>query len=133
MSQPTVLIVDDEPVVLSIASTILSRAGFRTLRAESAEQALALCRDGAEPIQLALLDIVMPGINGIELRDRLCERFPHLVALYMSGYTHSQIEAHGAPIGSASFVQKPFQPATLVERVRAALEDGGDHIGVACG
>jgi DNA-binding response OmpR family regulator len=133
MSEPTVLIVDDEPVVLSIASTILSRAGFRTLRAESAEQALQLCKERAEPIQLALLDVLMPGINGIELRDRLCERFPDLVALYMSGYTHSQIEARGAAIGAASFVQKPFQPAALVERVRAALADGGDQVGLVCG
>lgn len=132
MPQPTVLIVDDEPLVLSIASMILTRAGFRALSAESGEEALALCSQHPDPIRLAVLDIVMPGMDGIELRDRLCERYPDLVAVYMSGYSHADIAARGVPLGPGALLHKPFQPSALVDRVRAALREGGE-IGIACG
>ena len=73
-------------------------------------------------IPVALIDVVMPGMNGTELQDGLRERFPGIRILYMSGYMQDGVSSAGINIESADFVQKPFQTAALGERVRVAAE-----------
>jgi len=127
----TVLIVEDEGTALRVAKAILSRAGFEILTAASGDEALAICRECQEPIHLALVDIIMPGMTGPELGDRLKEEFPRIRVLYMSGYPNEVVLAHGIDIGKAAFIPKPFTSKDLVARVRIEIEKpetaSGDH------
>jgi DNA-binding response OmpR family regulator len=119
--QETILVVDDHPTVLHTVIAILVRAGFKVFGAESGSEALQICR-GESPIGLALIDVVMPGVNGTEIRRRLSEELPGLRVLFMSGYDHEGVLACGADVPEADLLRKPFTPAVLVSRVRAALD-----------
>ena len=77
---------------------------------------------GGPEIHLLLTDVVMPGISGRELAKRLSERFPHLRVLFMSGYTYNVIAQNGTLEEGISFLQKPFTPQLLTEKVREALD-----------
>src|SRR5262245_48783678 len=88
---PAILIADDENVVLDFTGLVLKRAGFRVLTAASAAGALTLCKQGAEPIDAAILDIVMPEMNGFDLRDNLRQYYPVLPVLFMSGYPANEV------------------------------------------
>lgn len=121
----TILVVDDEPIVLNFVRIALQRADFHVLTAESGAQALAICREHPGSIHLALLDVLIPGMNGPELRDCLNEEFPGIRILFMSGYSHEQMVEHGITAAPQDFVPKPFTPAGLVQRVRDALADSG--------
>jgi len=113
--------VDDEELVLDLIVAVLEKAGYRVLRAADARQAMALCQSQTGPIHLALLDVVMPGMNGPELRECLRELLPSVRVLYMSGYTHTQISERGIDAGPGEFIAKPFSPAALLSRVREEL------------
>jgi CheY-like chemotaxis protein len=119
----TILVVDDEELVLDLVCTVLESAGYNVLRASSGPQAMALCRAQQDPIHLALLDVIMPGMSGPELRDCLRELLPSVRILYMSGYTHSQIGERGIAAAPSDFIGKPFSPAALVRRVQAELAE----------
>ncbi len=115
----TVLIVEDEPAVRSLASGVLRRQGFRVLEAADADSAMrAMATDTA--IDLLLTDIVMPGTRGDALAGQLRERRPTLKVVFMSGYVEEQVRSHAKENG-IPFVQKPFAPTTLVQVVREAL------------
>lgn len=119
----TILVVDDEELVLDLVCTVLEGAGYNVLRAAGGPEALALCRARTEPIHLALLDVIMPGMSGPELRACLRELLPTVRILYMSGYTHSQIGEHGIGADVGDFIAKPFSPASLVRRIQEELEE----------
>ena len=121
----TILVVDDEELVLSLVCTVLENAGYDVLRAASGAQALALalCQGHQGPIHLALLDVMMPGMSGPELRECLREMLPSVRILYMSGYTHSQIGEHGIKADPADFIGKPFSPATLLRHIQEELSE----------
>jgi two-component system, cell cycle sensor histidine kinase and response regulator CckA len=120
----TILVVDDEEIVLSLTTTVLRRVEFQVLRAASARQALIICREHPEEIHLALLDVVMPGMNGPELAERLRKEFPGIRVLFMSGYDDDELVRRGLTTRLSDFIAKPFVPSTLVNAVRAALENG---------
>jgi two-component system cell cycle sensor histidine kinase/response regulator CckA len=121
----TILVVDDEQVVLTVAVTILRHAKFHVLSATSAQEALALCRTHSGPIHLALLDVVMPAMTGLELRECLRSEFPSIRILFMSGYCYEEMALRDIQAGPADFMQKPFTYATLVEMVSTALSQSG--------
>ena len=118
----TVLIVEDEGAVRRLTKRILDRAGYQTLTAANGAEALRICRAREQPIDLVLTDVVMPGMSGHELVDRLARSCSSVKALYMSGYAGDTVARHGVLDASAPLIRKPFDSKTLVEMVRSVLD-----------
>jgi two-component system cell cycle sensor histidine kinase/response regulator CckA len=118
----TVLLVEDDPQVRELTRTVLAAQGYFIVEAASPEDAERIVENDGTEIQILLTDVIMPGISGRELAKRLTARLPRLRVLYMSGYTYN-IMAHGGTLESGvAFLQKPFTPSTLVEKVREVLD-----------
>ena len=115
----TILVVDDEPAVLGVASRILHRSGYSTLEAGTCEEALALASSG--DFQLLLTDSVMPGMSGPTLAERVAELRPGMPILHMSGNSAGKLGEERIRDGELAFVQKPFTADELLAKVRAAL------------
>ncbi|MEO8199130.1 MAG: response regulator [Gemmatimonadota bacterium] len=122
-SAPTgisILIVDDEPVVLSVSSRILEREGYTVLQAADGALALEMIAQRGPP-ECVVTDVMMPGIGGVELARRLRQDHPTLPVIFMSGFSADDSRWKGASILASSVLQKPFLPAALVATVAAAL------------
>ena len=117
-----ILLVEDEDVVRGLAQKILEYSGYKVLAASRGEEAIRLAQEGTEPINLLLTDVVMPGISGKEVADRVLELLPGLKVVFMSGYTDEAIVHHGVLDANVEFIQKPFTPAALLKKVRAVLD-----------
>ncbi|WP_447972004.1 ATP-binding protein [Nitrospira sp. Kam-Ns4a] len=119
----TVLLVEDEDPVRTIAQEILEAYGYQVLPAPNGEEALRICREHPGPIHLLLTDIVMPGMDGREVAARAAEARPGLRILYISGYTDGTffLDEPGAP-----FLAKPFAPQDLASKVHAVLAGKGE-------
>ena len=118
----TILVVEDEEGVRSLVCETLASHGYKVLEARGADQALTIFEQYAEPIHLLLTDVVMPQVGGKELAKRLSTVHPEAKVLYMSGYTDNAIVRHGVLEGGTPFLQKPFVPRTLVQKVREVLD-----------
>jgi two-component system cell cycle sensor histidine kinase/response regulator CckA len=118
----TILLVEDEPAVRELIHMVLSERGYKVLEALAPEDAERLASSNGAEIQLLLTDVVMPGISGRDLAKRLTARHPHVRVLYMSGYTFNVIAQDGTLEEGISFLQKPFTPQVLTEKVREALD-----------
>ena len=123
----TVLLVEDEASVRGITRTMLELHGYRVLEAGSGEEALQICKRQEGPVQLLLTDVVMPGMSGPEVAQRLTRLRPEMKVLYMSGYTDDAILRHGVLELSTAFVQKPFTADTLRWKVREVLDAPGEE------
>ncbi len=118
----TVLVVEDEPAVLTLSRRALEAQGYVVLAASDADAALRVVERHGGMIHLLLTDVVMPGLSGRELADRLSAQRPGIRVLYMSGYPGDAVVQHGTlPLGSA-FLQKPFSPDGLARKVRDVLD-----------
>jgi PAS domain S-box-containing protein len=116
----TVLVVDDEEYVRSVAKAALEGAGHTVLLACDGRQALqALAQDPG--VDLVLLDIVMPGGSGRETFSKICERWPHVAVLVVSAYSRDEAQRLGIP-GKLPFLPKPFTAQKLVATVNATLD-----------
>ena len=117
-----ILLVEDQPEVLRLAFQTLTKEGFSVLQAASAEKARELFAAEKEMLDLLITDIVMPKVSGIELAAALHETNPRLPVLYMSGYSdlHDQKD-FAPPQEQAFFLQKPFPPEGLLQKVREVL------------
>jgi hypothetical protein len=120
----TVLVVDDESAVRTIAARTLERGGFRVLQAGTGADALKLVNRHGPP-DLVLSDLSMPGLGGAELARRLRERWPALPVLFMSGFSAEELLRRGGIVADVEMIQKPFTPARLLEWVDAALSRAG--------
>ncbi|MBM4124637.1 MAG: response regulator, partial [Nitrospira sp.] len=118
----TILLVEDEETIRSLVNEVLRSQGYNVLEAREADEAVRISRQHAAPIHLLLTDVVMPGISGRELAERLAPVRPEMRVLYMSGYTDDTVLKHGVSASGASFLQKPFTPEVLARRVREALD-----------
>lgn len=118
----TILLVEDEEAVRTMALHALQSSGYAVLDAENGEQALRAVEEFGVPIKLLVTDVVMPGIDGRELADRLSAAQPSVRVLYMSGYTDDEIVRRGVATQSVHFLPKPFTPAALTRRVREVLD-----------
>jgi PAS domain S-box-containing protein len=119
--QETVLIVEDQPDVRRMALSILQANGYRLLEAGNAEQALKLSTNYHGKIDLLVTDVIMPGLNGRQLADRLVEERPGLKVLYTSGYTADVIALHGSLEPGMEYLPKPFGAAQLSAKVLELL------------
>jgi PAS domain S-box-containing protein len=117
----TVLLVEDEPGVRAFAAQVLEEAGYRVLQAGDGEAALALVTPDEGAIALLVTDVVMPGMNGRVIAERLRMLQPLVPVLYMSGYTDDVVIRTGVRTDGAGFLQKPFTPQMLLDRVHAVL------------
>ena len=120
--EETILIVEDEPAVRAVAERALKARGYALLTASNAEQAESLFSEHPERISLLLTDVVLPGINGRMLYDRLKSKKPDLKVLYMSGYTDNAIVHQGTLDTSVAFMQKPFTVEMAARKVRQVLD-----------
>ncbi|MGH7397838.1 MAG: ATP-binding protein [Candidatus Rokuibacteriota bacterium] len=118
----TILLVEDEEGVRELARDILRASGYTVLEARNGAEALLLCERHQGPLDLLLTDVVMPRMSGRELAERLAPIRHDLSVLYMSGYTDDAVIRHGVLGAGTAFLQKPFTPATLVQRVRETLD-----------
>jgi CheY-like chemotaxis protein len=118
----TVLVVEDESIVrLSIRDT-LQLKGYCVLEATAAQEACNFCLQHQGPIHLLITDVVMPGMNGQTLADRLVALRPDMRVLFISGHPGDAVARHGVLPPSAAFLQKPFPPDTLARKVREILD-----------
>ncbi len=118
----TVLLVEDEEGVRTLASRVLAAAGYTVLEARDAGEALAINRRHDGPVALLLTDLVMPGASGTDLAARLAAERPDLKVLYMSGYTGDATVRHQILQPHTAFLEKPFTPAALARKVRDVLD-----------
>ncbi len=118
----TLLLIEDETLVRELAHEILAGQGYHVLDANSGEEAMRICEAHPEPIQLVVTDVIMPGMNGREVYERMAQLRPGLKVLYMSGYTQSAIVHRGVLESGTAFVQKPFTIPAFLERVREVLD-----------
>ncbi len=119
--EETLLLVEDDEVAREIGRRVLLQYGYTVLVAEHPEEALAISRRHEGPIHLMVTDVIMPGMNGRELAERLSGERPEMKVLYISGYTDQAVVRHGILEAGHPFLQKPFTPALLARRVREVL------------
>lgn len=119
----TILVVDDEPTILRLFRSILTKYGYHVITASSGVEALKIRQTARAPIQLAVLDIIMPEMNGIELLNRLIRLDPEMSFILMSGYTSNEImEWIGTDASKQSIMWKPFAAEVLLRSVRTTLD-----------
>jgi len=109
----TILLVDDEPGVLRLCYQILNLDGYRVLQATSGEEALRLLQQNSEGLDLALLDVIMPGMNGIELAKRIQAIYPDTPIILMTGYGPHEIARVVGDNNPYRIIWKPFKADSL--------------------
>jgi two-component system cell cycle sensor histidine kinase/response regulator CckA len=119
----TILVVDDEALVRSMARDILLGAGYRVLEAADGEQALRVAEEHPGAIQVLLTDVVLPGINGKDLAARMAALRPETKMLFMSGRAAEVVSETGVLIPVDAFLAKPFTVDRLLSKVRERIED----------
>ena len=118
----TVLLVEDDVSILNMVQTMLERYGYSVLSTSLSVEALSLAEQYEGPIHLLVTDVVMPGMNGKDLRDKLEVLRPGIKTLFMSGYTVDVIAPRGVIEEGIQLLQKPFSDNTLAQRVREILD-----------
>jgi CheY-like chemotaxis protein len=118
----TILLVEDEPAMLSMTRAMLVRLGYRVIAASTPLEAIHTFEQLTEPLDLLITDVVMPQMNGRELAQRLKVRQPNLRCIYCSGYTARLIAHHGILDADVNLLLKPFSSAQLASMVRAVLQ-----------
>jgi CheY-like chemotaxis protein len=119
----TILLVEDEASLQELTSRLLTRSGYQVRAAATAPEAPALAADTGQRIDLLLTDVVMPEILGSEVARRVHAIRPALPVLYMSGYAQPVLDTHGAFASQIDLLEKPFTEATLLTRVRRAIDN----------
>jgi CheY-like chemotaxis protein len=120
----TILVVEDEDALREATRRSLAAAGYTVLTAKDGAEAVLVCKHQAGDIHLLLTDVVMPGIGGRKLAQKLCKIRPHLKILFMSGYTNDAISRHGVLEPGTHFLGKPFSLNDLKWKVREVLDGG---------
>jgi PAS domain S-box-containing protein len=117
----TILVVEDQPEVRVFACESLKEYGYRVLEAADAEEALRLAAPLGEPIDVLFTDVVMPGMNGVELSKRLLSLRPEVKVIFASGYADSVMLRHGVADTGAALISKPYGPVALATKIREVL------------
>jgi PAS domain S-box-containing protein len=123
----TVLLVEDAEPLRRIARELLEASGYAVLEARDGAEAIQIGEQHQEPIHLLVTDVVMPGMSGRELGERLAALRPEMKVLYVSGYTDDAIVRHRVLGSGLAFLQKPFTRDTLARKVREVLDTKGSR------
>jgi two-component system cell cycle sensor histidine kinase/response regulator CckA len=118
-----VLLVEDEPDLLVLCRQLLARLDYSVIAVDHPREAIALVQAGAEPIDVLLTDVIMPGMTGKELYGELRKHVPELRCIFMSGYTSNAIAHHGVLDAGVNFLQKPFSGSELAHKLHEVLGD----------
>ncbi|HEU4829178.1 MAG TPA: ATP-binding protein [Gemmatimonadales bacterium] len=119
----TILVVEDEEAVRLLASRALRESGYRTVEANQGGEALRILADRGASIDLVLTDVVMPGMGGKELQERMAALQLRKPILFMSAYTGDEVREKGLLHGGEAYLQKPYTPAELTSQVRKILDE----------
>ncbi len=122
----SILVVEDDSSVRLLAVTILRGCGYQVQEASNAFDALALLKRNSE-FDLVISDVIMPQMSGKDLMDEIHRQLPQIKVMLMSGYTDDALAHRGVLDESLSFLEKPFSPAKLAQKVREVLNAGGAH------
>jgi CheY-like chemotaxis protein len=125
----TILLVEDEPALLTIATRLLEQAGYIVLATSSPKEALRIAAEHSGAIHLLLTDVIMPEMNGPDLAKALRSRFQGLEELFMSGHTADAFAGHDMVDEDVNFIAKPFSGEVLTAKVRALLDEGRRRVG----
>lgn len=120
--EETILLAEDDEAVLALTRSLLEALGYRVVTARTPDLAIQVVAEQQETIHMLLTDVVMPGMNGKDLAERLVSLRPGLKCLFMSGYPADVIAHHGILEEGVQFVQKPFSIQSLAEAVRRVLD-----------
>jgi PAS domain S-box-containing protein len=123
----TLLLVEDDNAVRTIALHILRSCGYTLLEASNGFEAIKIVQKHVGPIDLVVSDVVMPHLSGRQLAERLEAIRPGLKILFVSGYTDDSVVRHGVIADDVAFLQKPFTPTMLAQKVREVLDDAKLH------
>jgi CheY-like chemotaxis protein len=118
----TILVVDDESIILSLCTSILKIKGHTVLTAASGEQAFRVLEESKAAIDLALLDIMMPGLNGIQLAAQIRLANPKIPVILMTGFTLREIQEIIGEANPYRIIWKPFKTESLLQMIENALE-----------
>jgi CheY-like chemotaxis protein len=118
----TILVVDDQRFARRVAYRVLSEAGYRVLEAEDGEEALGALHLTRGRVDLLMIDVVMPGLDGIELAAQVWEQWPDKRILFMSGHAAEVLTQHGLAYLDVPFLAKPFTRDEALAKVHEALE-----------
>jgi len=121
----TILVVEDDEMVRTLVRETLDREGYKILDAPGPIEARRISQNHSGAIQLLITDVVMPKVSGRELAQQIIGERPDIKVLYMSGYTDNAVLNSGILQKEVAFLQKPFTPAALAEKVRDVLEENG--------
>jgi CheY-like chemotaxis protein len=127
----TVVVAEDDDMVRALVRVTLEASGYEVLEASSGEAALRVCEEHPGTVDVLVTDMVMPGMGGRALADRLQAARPGLRVLYVSGYAESEVIDHGEPAAETAFVQKPFTPEELALQVRSLIDRPPSAVGGA--
>lgn len=119
----TILLVEDEEQVRNLTREILNECGYTVIEAQNGVEALSICSSRECKFHLLMTDVVMPQMGGRVLADTLSERSPDLKVLFTSGYTDDAVVRHGIIETNTNFIQKPFTPEDLSNKLREILDN----------
>lgn len=122
----TVLVVDDLPLARRIAVRILSEEGYRVLEADGAEEALEVLSEARGRVDLVMLDVVMPNVDGVALTKAIRAEWPNQRLLYMSAHPAEILARHGLTDLNVPFLAKPYTRTELLAKVNSAVRHPGE-------
>jgi two-component system, cell cycle sensor histidine kinase and response regulator CckA len=122
-ARPLVVLVEDEELIRRLLERVLETAEYEVLVAANGAQALRLMEKRTGELALLLTDLVMPGMSGLELARAARELQPDLPVLCMSGYSEETLRDRGGGGDEVAFIEKPFAPGELTDRIAAVLRD----------
>ena len=118
----TILLVDDEAVILKVTATMLKDNGYKVLTASTPEEAILIAKKELANIDVIITDVIMPEMNGRDLANKISAFIPGIKTIFMSGYTADVIAQHGVLDDGIHFIQKPFLSKPLSQKIREVLD-----------
>jgi CheY-like chemotaxis protein len=126
----TILVAEDDDLLRGIVTRVFWDQGYRTLEARHGAEALHLAELAAPYLDLVVTDVMMPEIDGLELGRQMARRWASIPVLYISGYPAVDVFSGNGPAEAMPFLQKPFTPEVLLQRVRELLAGWGDRASI---
>ncbi|HEX8373346.1 MAG TPA: response regulator [Chthoniobacterales bacterium] len=121
--KPTILVIEDEPVLLSLARMVLENSGYHVLEASSGDEALTLWQEKKDTVDLVLTDMVMPGsLSGPQVAQMMRADNPTLQVIYSSGYSMDSMVDTTGDTDPKSYLPKPYVPSTLIKAIKTRLD-----------